>query len=442
MVLDEIAEAVEKRIRSLEGKVDEYIITVEEVSNRMLKLANGEASVTQNWRTIEVGLYLARRDGRIFYTGLSAHDPEKAAAEAARLVEAVEPSPLYAPLPRADGESYSNVDPKIKAYLEGDIQLDLAGDLELDLVGTAAGMAELGYVRRLFLNSHGDRLTGERTWFKGYMRVFRGDRTGQWSWTGVNYDNGERARKAIQVARGLAEECEKLPLEKIEPGEYRVLLSPMIAGNLVNEVLFAASAARLIFAMTWIKPEMLGQRVVSDKLTIIDAPRRKDLPEYTLHDAEGVKTRDKPVIAEGVLQTLLHNTKTAKLMGTETTGNAGLIMPEPFNIIVKPGDLGEEEQLEALGEGIYVTNNWYTRYQNYVEGTFSTVSRDAVILVKNGKPSACLNRIRITGKIQELFANVEAVGKTRWPMEWWEVPKPTLTPHILISKTKISLPTI
>ena len=442
MTWEELEGLAERLSSLLEPRVDEYVVIVDRVSERMLKLANGEASVTQGWRELRVTVYVARRDGRLLYTSLSAEDPTRPLEDLVSMLGSVEPSPLYAPLPEPSGESYSLVDPAIKGYLEGAADLDLAGDLELSILGDAAGMALLGWRARLLASSSGARLRGENTYFTGYMRVFRAGRSGQWSWVSASYSQGRPARRAIQVARGLAEECSGLPRERVEPGRYRLLLSPMVAGNLVEYLVEAASGGSVVMGNSFLGPDKVGEQVFSGALSVYDEPRNKALPGYSLFDEEGVATRDKPVIERGVLRNILHNTKTARVLGGETTGNAGLVFPEPFNIRVATGSLGPDDMLDALGEGIYVTNNWYTRYQNPVEGTFSTVSRDAVFLVKGGRPRACLERIRIADSLPGLFQRVEDLGREAWPVKWWEIRTPSLVPHVLVGEAGVSLPLV
>lgn len=90
-------------------------------------------------------------------------------------------------------------------------------------------------------------------------------------------------------------------------------------------------------------------------------------------DDEGTPTRDNKIIEKGVLKTYLHNSTTAKKFKTETTANAGLVSPQPWNLIVEPGGKSFEDLLSEVDDGVYVTNDWYLRYQNYRTGDFSTI---------------------------------------------------------------------
>ncbi len=436
MSMDSLS-VTEALVRRLEAGGVEYAVLVGQEYSVMLKLAGGQPSVVQSWKGYRVGVYIAR-EGRILYSVLQARDPGEVVARALESLGKLRPSPLYAPLPEPTGESYEAVDSTLaEMAVTGDISR-LVEDLELDQIGDAAGMVEVSLAERSLVASNGARLTGKTTEFTGYVRVIEGEEaSGQWSWVSTAYDP-VAAKKAIGVAKSLAEECRGLPREKIEPGKYRVLLSPMVAGNLLSTVMRSASAGSLVFGTSFFSKDQLGSEVASPKLTLLDAPHAGRLPGYSLFDDEGVATKDKHVIREGVLETFLHNSKTARLLGSETTGNAGLLLPRPFNMIVAPGTLGEDDMLDALGEGIYATNNWYTRFQNFPEGLFSTVTRDALFIVRRGKPVACAQRLRLTGSMKEMIRRIDDLGRTQWPIKWWEVTIPSLLPHVLVGELGVT----
>jgi PmbA protein len=148
------------------------------------------------------------------------------------------------------------------------------------------------------------------------------------------------------------------------------------------------------------------------------------------------------VIEGGVLRTLLHNTKTAKYMNTTTTANAGWINPVPWNIVVRPGSATLDEMVSEVRRGLFITNNWYTRLQNYVEGMFSTVARDAIFYIENGKIVKPVTKIRIADKLGNILKNVAIVGRELYNIQWWEVGIPMKTPYILVKSINISKHTI
>ncbi len=70
---------------------------------------------------------------------------------------------------------------------------------------------------------------------------------------------------------------------------------------------------------------------------------------------------------------------------------------------------------KEVRRGIYVTNNWYTRFQNYCEGVYSTVPRDAAFLIENGEIKKSGVGMRISDTLPRQFLNIQALGKeSRW----------------------------
>lgn len=215
-----------------------------------------------------------------------------------------------------------------------------------------------------------------------------------------------------------------------EAGTYDVLFEPLIAASLIREIGGKASAFAVLAGLSPLV-QKLGEQVASEAVTLSDDGSADSL-NRRLFDDEGVPTRRNPLIEAGTLRTYLHNTSTAKLFETETTGNAGLIAPEAHALFLEPGDHSKEELLETLGEGLWLTNTWYTRYQSYVTGDFSTIPRDGIFRVRDGEVVEAWKDIRLTDNLLNLWKSVEAVGKEVQQMEWWyEVPHPVFAPRFV-----------
>ena len=154
-------------------------------------------------------------------------------------------------------------------------------------------------------------------------------------------------------------------------------------------------------------------------------------------DDEGVPTKKTTIIDKGILKTYLHNTSTAKKYKVETTANAGLISPKPFNVVFdcRKGDIFD------VKEGIYITNVWYTRFQNYSSGDFSTIPRDGAFLIKNGEIVQSLKGMRISDNMLDILKNIQCCNKKLWQIKSWEAEIPTFTPEVLVNNVSITKPT-
>ena len=85
-----------------------------------------------------------------------------------------------------------------------------------------------------------------------------------------------------------------------------------------------------------------------------------------------------------MLTSYLHNLTTAKRFKTESTGNAGWIEPDAWNLEVRPGDSGYSEMVKEMKRGIDSHQQLVHSLHELQDGEFSTVPRDGTFLVEKG----------------------------------------------------------
>jgi PmbA protein len=91
-----------------------------------------------------------------------------------------------------------------------------------------------------------------------------------------------------------------------------------------------------------------------------------------------------------------------------------------------------------MKSGLYITNTWYTRYQNYATGDFSTIPRDGIFRVENGEVTSPVREIRISDNMLGILSRVSGVGSDTQQIHWWETERPTFTPNVLVSDVTIT----
>lgn len=413
----------------------------------MVKIANSEPSVIQYWDTLNVGLYLVR-DKKILIVELEPSNVEeldKSIKELIGIADKITESPFYAPLPEPDRKPEpipGLVDDNIVRVLDNPVELAEAviETAHREKIDFTAGTIDLAYTEKALITSKNVELYEDSTMIQAYLRAFAGeDGSGQWALGSRRLDKKKLEEMASMAARYAVDSRGRVD---IEPGVYDVILSPMVFGNLLDLVGWMSSAFSMFMGMSMFVKNKPGDKVASEKLTLIDDARNPELPGSTSFDDEGIPTYSKPIIENGVLKTILHNSKTATKVGVKTTGNAGWIMPMPWNLVVKPGTHSLEELIGEVKKGILITNNWYTRLQNYVEGLFSTITRDALFLVENGKITKPINKLRIADSLTRLLNNIEALGDKTYDIQWWEVRIPTRLPYVLIRQIHTSKHTV
>ncbi|MCY0868935.1 MAG: TldD/PmbA family protein [Desulfurococcus sp.] len=420
----------------------EAAVRLVETERTMSKIANSELSVVQYWRLVNVELYLVK-DKRVIIAEVVGLDPSRVSLTLEQLVSMagrVRESEIYAPLPEPGkpAEVPGMVDEKIIEHLYDPSSLveEIVGVAHEEKIDYVAGMLNLEHVKEYLATSKGFDGTHEYTSMESYIRAFAGEEgSGQWSTCSTKLRRDKLSTMARIAARYAVESKSRLD---VEPGVYDLVLSPMVFGNLLEYLSYMATGFAIMTGLSIFMKNQPGDKVASSQLTVIDDPHEAELPGSRGFDLEGVPTRRKPIIKTGVLATILHNSKTASKFNTETTGNAGWLSPEPWNLIVEPGDYTVEELISEVRKGLLINNNWYTRFQNYVEGEFSTITRDALFYIENGEIKGAARKIRIADKLSSILANIEGLTRDRYDVKWWEVRYPTRAPFILVRNVNTS----
>ena len=222
-----------------------------------------------------------------------------------------------------------------------------------------------------------------------------------------------------------------------EEGVYDVLLAPLFAGSMLGVWASMVSAFNVMIQLS-IFVNRLGQKVAPEIVTMKDVPASYSVANRVFDD-EGVPTKENVFIDHGILKTYLHNTSTAKVFKTETTGNAGLVVPNAWNIEMGEGNMGKDEMFGEIKRGLYLTNTWYTRFQNYAKGDFSTIPRDGIFLIENGEIKQSLKDLRLSDNALSMLNNIVGVSKERKHVHWWgEADPPSFAPYLLIRNVHIT----
>ncbi|MEM3555983.1 MAG: TldD/PmbA family protein [Candidatus Micrarchaeia archaeon] len=224
-----------------------------------------------------------------------------------------------------------------------------------------------------------------------------------------------------------------------DAGRYDVVFDSYPFANLLNIVMDSASIFAVEAGFSFLGGK-LNKKVASSLVTLVDNGRMPRCLSSSKYDAEGVPTRKNVVIENGVLKTYLHNTSTAKKYGVKTTANAGLLAPKPWNAILERGKWREEELFKEVKKGLYVTNLWYTRFQNYERGDFSTIPRDGIFLIEKGEIKKSLKGIRLSDNMVRMLQNVAGISRKQEQIVGWEVEIPVITPNVLVKGVQVTKP--
>ena len=197
-------------------------------------------------------------------------------------------------------------------------------------------------------------------------------------------------------------------------GNYPVVFSPEAMCSLlgVYSSIFSSEAAQKGLSKLAGKE---GEVIASDLVTLIDDPFFKGSLVSRNFDAEGSPTHTKKIIENGVFSTLLYNLKTAAVAGKKTTGNASkagydaAVGISPFTMYMAPGEISEDELLEQVGSGVYITSlGGLHAGANAISGDFSLQSSG--FMIEGGKKAGYVKSFTVAGNFYDLLKNITAMA--------------------------------
>lgn len=216
-------------------------------------------------------------------------------------------------------------------------------------------------------------------------------------------------------------------------GKFDIIFGFQAISNLLAHVADAASIFNVEAGLSFLADK---SNTNLGNFTLIDDATLPNGFNSTPFDEEGSPTKRNIIIDKGILKTYLHNTSTSRRYKVPNTSNSGIISPHPWNIILE----GEQGNVFDIKKGLYITNVWYTRFQNYSEGTFSTIPRDGAFIIEDGTITKPIKNIRISDNMLNILKNIHLVSKEKEQTRTWDSPLPVITPRVLVRNVNITKP--
>ncbi len=231
-----------------------------------------------------------------------------------------------------------------------------------------------------------------------------GDRRPEgWFWAGGRGVSAVPSREEIG-RRTLADAARRLGSSQGQTQRTTMIVENRAAGRLLGRLLGAANARAFSQQRSFFAGK-IGERVVSDKLTLTDDPLIVGGLGSRHFDGEGISARSFPVIEAGVLRNIYVDTYYGrKVEMAPTTGS-------PSNLIVAPGDKDLAGLMQDAGNAVLVTG-WLGGNADSTTGDFSFGIRGH--LVENGQIGAPVAEMNVTGNLLDLFSRLSAVGNDPW----------------------------
>ena len=209
------------------------------------------------------------------------------------------------------------------------------------------------------------------------------------------------------VGRYAAERAlSRLKSRRLGTRDVPVLFESTLAAGLLGAFVQATSGGALYRKSSFLI-DCLGQQVLSPHLDIHEDPHLPRGKGSAPFDDEGVLTRQRDVVREGVVQGYFLSSYSARKLGLRTTGHAGGSQNLRLTSrLTQPGD-DLRAMLRKLHRGLFVIE-LMGQGVNYVTGDYSRGA--AGFWVENGELKYPVHEITIAGNLRQMFKAIVAVG--------------------------------
>jgi PmbA protein len=209
-------------------------------------------------------------------------------------------------------------------------------------------------------------------------------------------DIEEVGRKAARKA------VERLGAGKLSTRKAPVLFAPDLARGLIGHFCGAIGGAAQYRRSSFLL-DAHGQQVFPEGISLIERPHLRGALGSAPFDGEGVATRDRELVVNGVLDGYLLDAYSARKLGLVTTGNAGGV----HNLVVQGHMLDPKTLLKKLGTGLLVTE-MMGQGVNPVTGDYSRGA--AGFWIENGEVTRPVHEITVAGNLREMYRDIVAQG--------------------------------
>ncbi len=206
----------------------------------------------------------------------------------------------------------------------------------------------------------------------------------------------------------------QLDAREAPAGEMEVVLGPGWPGILLHEAIGHGLEADFNRKKTSAFAGMVGQRVASDKCTVVDngtLPSRRGSLNV---DDEGSPTQNTVLIEKGILKGYISDKLSARLMGIADTGNGRresyehIPMPRMTNTYMLSGEDAPEDILRSVRRGVFAAN-FGGGQVDITSGKF-VFSASEAYLIEDGQVTAPLKNCTLIGNGPDVLTRVSMVG--------------------------------
>ena len=230
-------------------------------------------------------------------------------------------------------------------------------------------------------------------------------------WFSVSRNLG-RLEPPEQVGKIAAQRTlRRLGARKAKTAQVPVVFDPLVANSILEHIFEGVNGDSVYRGASFLAGK-LGQKIAGDNVTVIDDGTMPGGFGTSPFDSEGIPTRRTVVIENGVLNSYLLNSYTARKLGLQTTANAsrglaGTPGIGPGNYFLQPGTKTPQQLIGEIKEGLYVTE-FLGHGANLVTGDYSRGASG--LWISGGELSYPVEEITVAGNLKDMFFHISEIA--------------------------------
>lgn len=303
--------------------------------------------------------------------------------------------PADVPTPDHWDEATAAADPgeraeRVSAFVDAAAGLEAAGFCSSEGLGVA------------FANSAGQRAAGRFTSaaLDGIARTGSSDGSARAASVRLgDIDGASLGADAVRRARDSAD------AQDLDPGSYEVVLEPSCVVDILSFLsLYGFNGRAVEEGRSFAR---IGEAQFDPGLNLVDDATHP-LAIGVGFDAEGTPKRRVELIRDGLTASLIHDRRTARALGADSTGHAiaggGNWGAIPANLVLEAGESSHDELIGRVERGVLVTDFWYTRILDPRTQVVTGLTRNGVWLIEDGRIVRPVTNLRFTQSYLEALA--------------------------------------
>ncbi len=268
---------------------------------------------------------------------------------------------------------------------------------------------------RSIINSRGICVASGRSLVSYYSEIIAEEagvvKTAGHGFTSRYYNSFCKKSFADRIAEEALSKLDSIPFES---GNYATIFQNEAMKTIISAYMSMFSSDSVQKHLSILEGK-IGNTIASDSVSLIDMPIIEDGLGNACFDAEGVATKELPLIENGVLKNFYYNTYTSKKGGTTSTGHASRgsyqsnIGVGRHNVMLKEGEKTLRDLISDVHNGIMITDLMGVHAGvNPLSGDFSLQAEG--IQIRNGMLCDRLMPFIVSGNILTLLTSIKAVG--------------------------------